>query len=135
MPRVYLDSCVIIYYVEGSVEIRKAARARIDPLSSSGAPLFVSELTRLECRVHPIRSGNTARLADYDRFFALPQIERLPLDSGVFEMATELRARHGFKTPDALHAAAAIKGGCDELWTNDGRLSRLGSRIHVHVLA
>ncbi len=33
-----------------------------------------------------------------------------------------LRARNGIQTPDALHLAAAIEGGCQEFWTNDKRL-------------
>lgn len=50
----------------------------------------------------------------------------------MFDLATELRARHGLKTPDALHLAAAIACGCNELWTNDGRLTRAtDNRIRV----
>ena len=53
----------------------------------------------------------------------------------VFDLATELRAEHGIKTPDALHLAAAIHGGCDALWTNDKRLARAAAeRIRIKVL-
>jgi len=49
------------------------------------------------------------------------------LDAQVFDLATELRARQGLKTPDALHLAAALHTGCDEFWTNDERLVRAAS--------
>ena len=32
----------------------------------------------------------------------------------VFDLATDLRARHRLKTPDALHQAAAIRTRCDD---------------------
>jgi predicted nucleic acid-binding protein len=49
------------------------------------------------------------------------------IQNTTFDLATELRARHGLKVPDALHLAAAIEGGCDEFWTNDTRLDKAAS--------
>ncbi len=49
---------------------------------------------------------------------------RLPMTSAVFDLAAELRAHHGLKTPDALHLATAVVGGCEEIWTNDRRLAK-----------
>ena len=58
----------------------------------------------------------------YDRTFdALPLV---PLDPPVFRRAARLRASHGLKTPDALHLATALEGGCEALWTNDDHLHR-----------
>jgi len=85
--------------------------------------IFVSDLTRLECRVGPLRDGDQGLLRQYDAFFALPEVGRIPMTSDVFDAATELRATQRLKTPDALHLAAAICGSCDEVWTNDDRLS------------
>jgi predicted nucleic acid-binding protein len=59
----------------------------------------------------------------YDQFFASPDVEVVGLTAAVFDRAAELRARHGFKTPDALHLAAAIVHGCDRFLTNDTRLN------------
>jgi len=36
-----------------------------------------------------------------------------PSLSRMFDRATELRAQHGFKTPDAIHLASAIEAGAD----------------------
>jgi uncharacterized protein len=52
----------------------------------------------------------------------------------IFDLAAELRAQSSLKTPDALHAACAIHHGCDELWTNDGRLAALAGRIRTRVV-
>ena len=83
-----------------------------------------SDLIRLECRVSPLRRGDQALLARFDAFFGLPDQRNIALNTAVFDLATELRAMHRLKTPDALHLSAAIHGGCDAFWTNDDRLQR-----------
>lgn len=48
--------------------------------------------------------------------------------------ATDLRAHLNLRTPDALHPAAAIVGGCDVFLTNDRALERC-TDIRVTTLA
>ncbi len=115
MTSVYLDSCMIIGLIEGDATQRRVLKNRLrDQL------VFSSELTRMETRLLPIRNDDKVCLRKFDRFFEL--CEMIPLDCAVFERATMLRARNGIQTPDALHLAAAIEGGCQEFWTNDKRL-------------
>jgi uncharacterized protein len=57
----------------------------------------------------------------------------LPCVPLAFDRAAELRASHGLKTPDALHAGLAIVHGCDELWTNDQRLASIQPAIAVRI--
>lgn len=64
----------------------------------------------------------------------LGQFRRLALDEEHFARAAELRAEHGLKTPDALHLAAAQLYGCDELWTNDSRLSSVSQGLAVNIV-
>lgn len=127
MRRVYLDACVAVYYVERQPVLFPRVAAALFPATGDSPIPIYSDLTRLECRVLPLRRQDQALLARYDAFFALRDCERVPLDAAVFDLATELRAQHGLKTPDALHLAAAIHGGCDELWTRDLRLARAAS--------
>jgi predicted nucleic acid-binding protein len=42
----------------------------------------------------------------------------------LMDRATAIRAQYGFKTPDAIHLAAAVPSGCDVFLTNDHRLDR-----------
>jgi predicted nucleic acid-binding protein len=55
------------------------------------------------------------------------------LNSAVYDRAAEIRAQHGFKTPDAIHLAAAIESGCDRFLTNDRRLARF-TGITVEIM-
>jgi predicted nucleic acid-binding protein len=91
---------------------------------SSTDTVVISELTRLECRVKPLREGETNILDDFDRFFNESVGAILPLSREVMDRATDIRARYGFKTPEAIHLAAANVSGCDVFLTNDRRLDR-----------
>lgn len=123
-PSVYPDTCILIYLVEQVGQWAHAVRQRLQPANGALPSLVFTELTRLECRLHPIRSGNALQLAAYDQLFSTPGYRFQALDRSVFDQATQLRMQHGLKTPDALHLAAAVQAGCGEFWTNDQRLAR-----------
>jgi predicted nucleic acid-binding protein len=93
-------------------------------LSAFGIVLVASDLTRLECRVKPVREEQSDLLKDYDEFFASAVAEIVVLSREVIDCATEIRARHRFKTPDAIHLAAAVVTHCEIFLTNDHRLDR-----------
>ncbi len=119
--RVYLDSAPIIYLVEAVAPYAPILETR---LSAPGTQQVCSDLTRLECRVKPLQEGKQALLTAFDRYLAEIITEIVPLSRSVIDRATELRAQYGFRTPDALHLAAAIVGNCDLFLTNDRRLCR-----------
>ncbi len=119
--RVYLDASPVVYTVEQVSPYAAAVDAR---LSAAGVILVASDLTRLECRVKPLKAGDTALLQDFDEYFEGVIAEVVPLTREVIDRATEIRAQYGFKTPDAIHLAAAVVSGCDVFLTNDQRLTR-----------
>jgi predicted nucleic acid-binding protein len=80
-----------------------------------------------------LKRKDTVALAAFDSFFARPEVLMLPLTATVFDLAAQLRADLGVKTPDVLHLAAAIRSGCDRFLTNDIHLNVCKS-IHVEIL-
>jgi len=118
--RYYLDAAPIIYLIEPQ-PFATAIRSKLAVL---GIVPITSELARLECRVKPMRDGNQALLQDFDDYFANSIAEIFPLTRDVIDLATEIRAQYNFKTPDAIHLAAAIISNCDVFMTNDQRLNR-----------
>ena len=119
--RIYLDTAPVIYTVEQVPLYAAAVDAR---LSVSGIVQVTSDLTRMECRVKPLRDGNSDLLKDFDDYFEGAVTEVVALSREVIDRATKIRAQHGFKTPDAIHLAAAVVSGCDVFLTNDHRLDR-----------
>ena len=119
--RVYLDTAPVIYLVE---EVPNYAELVDRRVSVADVLQVASDLTRMECRVKPLREGNTALLQDYNDYFAEVVEEIVVLSRAVIDRATDIRARYGFRTPDAIHLAAAVVSGCDVFITNDYRLHR-----------
>jgi uncharacterized protein len=127
---IYLDSCILIYAIEDSSDRGVAVRERI---AQTTQPIAISPLVMLECLVGPRRVHDTALEDHYTR--AMRGFEVIDLGVPAFLRATELRAAHGLRTPDALHLAAAQLSGCTELWTNDARLASAAPTLAVDVLS
>ncbi len=119
--RLYLDTAPVIYTVEQVPLYAAAVDAR---LSAHDVVRVASDLTRLECRVKPLREGNAGLLKDFDDYFEGAVVEIIALSREVIDRATEIRAQYGFRTPDAIHLAAAVVSRCGVFLTNDHRLDR-----------
>jgi predicted nucleic acid-binding protein len=129
-PKIYLDSCIAIYLVEEHAAYSPRLEALLESLPS--AEIFVSDLAVMECLVKPYRDENVLLIEKFDRWFH--DVVVLPVTFSVFTDAARLRADHPtLKTPDAIHLATALSQNCDEFWTNDGRLDKLGVNIVRNV--
>ena len=128
-----LDSTIAIYHYDHTGSFQHRATRWMASLLRAGHQFAISDLVRMECRVGPLRSGRPVMLATFDAFFANPDLRTIPLTASVFDRAAEIRASHGFKTPDAVHLAAAVESGCDRFLTHDLRLARFAG-IGVEVL-
>ncbi len=126
---IYLDSCVVIYAVEDNGARGDEVRRRL--IESADVVVAISPLVILECLVGPLREENLVLHDHYVR--ALKQFRLLPLEPEHYVRAAELRARHGIRTPDALHLAAAQLHACDQLWTNDNRMAAAASGLSLVV--
>lgn len=126
----YLDTAPIIYLVEKVTPFYKRASER---LRKPDILLATSLLSRLETRIKPFRDINQDLLQQFEDFFDSKIILEIGIAREVIDKATELRANYNFKTPDAVHLAAAITSGCDVFYTNDHRLDRC-AEIKVEVL-
>lgn len=131
MSRVYLDACAIIYLIEGAHPVQQAVRRKLSQCHATA--LITSRLSRLECRVLPLKNNDTALLSTYDSFFSKVGMSISELTASVIERATEIRVSYGFKTPDALHLASAIEEKADFFITGDSKLARC-KEIRVEVV-
>jgi hypothetical protein len=61
--RLYLDACAIIYSIEGLSSVRDVAVRFIDQAEAAPGLIITSHLSRLECRVRPLREKNEILLA------------------------------------------------------------------------
>jgi len=132
MALAYIDSCVLIYALEDDPRFGTPAIAALSRLKAQHRQPVISPLVRLECLVHPIAQADGGRLHRYHSFLSL--FQSLSIRDAAFELATELRAAHRLRTPDALHLAAALQHGCQVLLTNDTRLNKAAGSLEVLTL-
>ena len=66
---VYLDSNIVIYTVDDPPIWGAKAVTRLTALRSNGDTFMVSDLTRMECLVGPLKTGDAALENDYRAFF------------------------------------------------------------------
>lgn len=72
--KVYCDSTILIYFLDSIGPFHEKAKAKLEKLHSVSARLVFSDLTRLECRVGPLKRNDAERLARFDAFFALSTV-------------------------------------------------------------
>ena len=130
----FLDSAVVIYYVEQSPTFGPLAIAKLAALIKLNHELVVSDLVRMECLVGPLRARDSQLLAAYHAFFHSSPVRVVPVTPLVCDDAASIRANFGFKPLDSLHLAAAIANGCTSFLTNDQKLAQF-SKLTVELLA
>lgn len=132
--RIYLDTAPTIYLFEGTNNLKAAVQRRLEGTRDGSDTIITSELTRLECRVKPLKENNHELLALYDAYFASREVTVVLPDRRIWERATLIRTNYGFRIPDALHLACAIESKCKVFLTNDQRLQRC-SEISIEVIS
>jgi predicted nucleic acid-binding protein len=130
---IYADANIIIRLIEGVAPTRAPLEAKLLPYRGTAGFLQTSRLSRLECRVKPLRLKNAPLLALCDAFFSSMEVDVLELTPAVVEKATDVRTVLNMKTPDALHLASAILAGANSFLTGDKNLARC-TEIVVEVL-
>jgi predicted nucleic acid-binding protein len=123
---VYLDTDAIIY----SVEKIAPYWPLLQPLwlaAQDGAFVVISsELALLETLVKPLQTGDNTLENTYRALLtAAHETHLMPVDRAVLEQAARLRASTGIKTPDAIHAASALRQSCALFVSNDSVYRRV----------
>jgi predicted nucleic acid-binding protein len=125
MTRLYLDASALIYLIDGPTGFREAATAALTRFGD--AAWVTSYLSRLECRVKPMREKDAARLRAFDALLDPQRIELIDVGRPILDRAAEIRADHGLRTIDALHVASAIVSGCDAALTGDAAWTKVAA--------
>jgi predicted nucleic acid-binding protein len=130
---VYLATNIVIYAVESPAIWGPKATARLTALQSGGDSFMLSDVTRMECLVGPLKAGSSAVEAQFRAFFAAAGVVVAPITAAVCDLAAQIRAVFNFRPMDALHLAAAVEHGANAFLTGDTRLNAF-TGLTVQVL-
>ncbi|HEX5647226.1 MAG TPA: PIN domain-containing protein [Nitrospira sp.] len=124
--RIYLDTNIFIYALEGYPVFRAVLTTLFTALDRGELMAVTSELTLAEVLVKPLLDRHAERQAAYlQALQPSPSLQLVPVSREVLIAAARLRADANLKLPDAIHAATAQLTGCDQFLTNDARVPAL----------
>jgi predicted nucleic acid-binding protein len=120
-PIIYLDSNIVIYFVEGRSPFRESAEAVVAGAQALGNRLMTSELTVAECLYRPYKDRDTRKIEFYESLFGSGALDLYPLSGALIIQAAKDGGALGLKLMDAVHYLSALEAGCDQLVTADRR--------------
>jgi predicted nucleic acid-binding protein len=113
---------VLIYHFESHERFGPEASRLLRAAEEDRCRLVVSILGRLEVLVSPKRHGREDLCRRYREVFdAFPNLSVASVDAALVEIASDLRAAHNLRTPDAIHLATALRQGAAAFVTEDRR--------------
>jgi predicted nucleic acid-binding protein len=130
----FLDTNIAIYVVEGNPAVAPKAVRRLATAQSAGGSFMISDLTRMECLIGPLKTNNTAVQASFHAFFARSDVRVVAITPAVCDRAAHIRAAYNFKPMDALQLASAAEHGANVFLTADARLASFTS-LSVEILS
>jgi predicted nucleic acid-binding protein len=124
--RIALDTSVFIYQLEANARYLALTDHIFTWIERPGGKAVTSTITMTELLVQPYRAADQQQA---DEFYVLlstyPNLEWIAPNLEIADRAAKLRALHGLRTPDALHAATAVHAGATGLVTNDPVFDRV----------
>ena len=131
--RVFLDSNVIIYSIQGDLATKQRVAENVLRISGFAPVIAVSLLSRIECCVRAIATGDKRALTETRAFLSRDDVVVVPISMEVMDRAATLRAPYKLKVPDAIQYACAIETGADVFVTADKYFTRC-AEIRVCVI-
>jgi predicted nucleic acid-binding protein len=121
--RVYLDTNVFVYAVEGYPQFTEEMRMLFRAIDQRQVEAVTSELTLAEVLVKPLADNNTMLCQLYETtLWTSRGLSVLPVTRAILRSAAQLRASANVRLPDAIHLATAAMTACDTFLTNDQQL-------------
>lgn len=118
--RVALDTNILIYHLEDHPTWSDFTTRLFDRIESGRLHAIVSALALHEVLTGVHKSGFGDQAPTYrNLLLSFPNLSVVPFDAECAAISAELKARHGLRTPDAIHLATAIHAGAEAFVTND----------------
>ncbi len=124
MIRVFWDTNLFIYLIEGSGERNMRVKALLARMAERHDQLCTSTMTLGEVLVMPQRAGRADLVSAYESALTGPEVLLTPFDKACARLYSQIRQDQSIKPPDAIQLSCAAQAHCDLFITNDERLSR-----------
>jgi uncharacterized protein len=126
MSRIFWDSMLFIYLLEGHPQLGVHAKRVLDQSYRRGDSLLTSHLALVEVMAG---GDNQDEMEELKSQVMGLGFSFLPFDGDCCLTFAKLRSESRLSAPDAIHLACAAAAGTDLLLTNDDQLLKRG--LHV----
>jgi predicted nucleic acid-binding protein len=121
MSRVFWDTNLFIYFLEGNNQLSLDTRRLRKSILARGDQLLTSALTLGEVLVKPLERGDRVLCAMYEDAIN-KTASLLPFDAKAAWKYAAIRYDRSLRAPDAMQLACAASANVDLFVTNDRRL-------------
>jgi predicted nucleic acid-binding protein len=126
MSRIYWDSMLFIYMIEGNPQFGPRVKAVLEQMKRRGDTLCTSVFTLGEVLTGPRKAGAHDVVEKVRRYFLSGgQVELLPFTAAVSDRYSVVRATTSATPADSIHLACAAEAGVDLFLTHDKHLQKL----------
>ena len=106
---VFLDTNIVIYAVEDPPILGAQALARFTALRSNGDTFMVSDLTRMESLVGPLKTGDTVVESQFRTFFGATGMQVVAITAAVCERQRCSQAENYGGSQSRIGTALAVR--------------------------
>ena len=125
MSRIYWDSMLFVYFLEGHSQFGPRVRQIHQEMIRRGDSLCTSIFTVGEMLTGPEKTKAAARARETKEYFESDEVEVIPFTFQTAEKYAKIRAANSVLPADAIHLATAAQAQVDLFLTNDHGLQRL----------
>jgi predicted nucleic acid-binding protein len=125
MSRIFWDSMLFIYLLEGHPTFSPRARQLLARARRRGDSLYTSHLALGEVLAGVERSPHPQKALVMRQTLDEMGFSYLPFDDGAVAPFSRLRGRQKVKIADSIHLACAASAGIDLFLTGDEQLTKL----------
>lgn len=121
-----LDTNILIYHFEENPSYAAFTEELFERVESGRVRAITSALALHEILTGARKAGKPELVSLYRNLLgSFPNLSFVPFDVTVADISSNLRARYGLRTPDAIQVATAIHQRADAFVTNDTGLRRV----------
>lgn len=126
---------IVIYLLERHPRYRAKVKPIFAAIRDGKNRGLLASIGLIEILTGPKELGRMTVAAEYKRrLMTFPHLIIGELTEPVIDLASDLRAKYGLRTPDAIHLASAIANRASRFVTNDQSLRRV-TEIKVVTLS
>lgn len=123
-----LDTVTFIYFLERHPVYYPSAHELFSRIEAGEVSGVMSSLVFAELLVPAFRAGKSKLADKIVRILShFPNLKVIPVSTEISISAARLRAEHGLRTPDSIHAATAMLADATGIISNDKDLLKMAN--------